>query len=123
MTFLTSNLRMLSLKSVPSSVVIKFVDGPIPVDDGKVFAVVLRVTLHTHPVGLTLSYQGRMQSSLTLEPLTDVAVALNTFELGSSFRAVVAIGTVVGTVQHTVCLRKSAGRNLGQGKSLSPNHK
>lgn len=96
------------------------VEGPdIPLDYGKVNAVVLRVAGDAFLAGTWLEVITGVQALVRDHARRDLRMAIEAFECGLSPEAMTA-GAVGGSVQELVRPRELAGRNLGQAEAAQP---
>jgi hypothetical protein len=105
--------RVPTLEPVACHRMVKLLNGHTPMDEIEIPAGVLIMALRTISSGCVRAHQRRVPTCFGLNALTDIAMAIKTFELGRPLPGVVAIRTVTGSVQHTVRLRQFARRNLG----------
>lgn len=92
----------------------------IPLDQRKIFAVVIRVAAHAFLAGARGDVIGPVQSALGGDSRANIGVTADALELRLAAPDFVAIGAVQGPVQKLVLPRERAGRNLRPARSNQP---
>jgi len=89
----------------------------IPLDQRKIFAVVIRVAAHAFLAGARGDVIGPMQPAFGGDSRANIGVTADALELRLAAPDFVAIGAVHGPVEKLVLPRERAGRNLRRGHS------
>ncbi len=97
-------------------------DRGIPVNDGKIGTIMIRVAFDARPAGPVIANQGWMQAPFLVQPLSYVAMAVEALELGRSLGGIMAVGAVLGACQLTVNARQRARGYLGRPRHTPANH-
>lgn len=111
---------MLTLENVPGIFVIE--GFGIPLDQGKIFTVVLGMTTGTLLAGTGRNVVGRVQALVSGEAGSDFSVTVQAFE-GSLTAEFMATGAIGGTVEGLVGPRQQARRNLRRSTRTGPRQK
>lgn len=94
---------------------VKLLEGRLPMDKRKIFAIVFQVAAHAVPAVGVLHSEKRVVALMNGQSIGNFLVAFEAFEgrrTGSELMACVALGRAV---QGLVRFRKRSGRNLGLG--------
>lgn len=113
MALLASDGRMLFHERVSGLAMIELLERRLPVNEGKIFAIVLEVAPDAIPaVGILHSQKGviALMRSQTVRNFLVAFEALKSGRAGSKLMAGVALGRAT---QGLVCFRERPGRNLG----------
>jgi hypothetical protein len=105
---------MLSFQRVTGPAMIETADRPIPMNDREFQPVVFGMAVHAGSARAVRPHQGRVQPPSLRQPLPNVAMAVQAFEFWRTLARVVAIDTMSGPAQGTVCLRERPGRYLSR---------
>lgn len=92
----------------------------IPLDERKIFSVVLRVALRAFQIRPQLDVIGGMQPSANRNTPRNFAVTIQTLECGLSGRKLVTGGALGHAADGLVRARKRAGRDLGCNRIQGP---
>jgi len=104
---------MFALQDIACAAVVEFLEGYIPVNDGKAPAVVLRVTGDARSSAPVVTDQRRMQAARLVQPGADLLVAVEAFVFRGALGEVVAIRAVRCAVKRAVGLGHDSGGDLG----------
>ena len=117
MALRTLQPSMLALENVPGVFVIE--GFGIPLDQGKIFTVVLGMTAGALLAGTARNVVGRVQALVSGEAGSDFGVTVKAFE-GSLTAEFMATGAISGTVEGLVGPRQRAWRNLRRSTRTGP---
>lgn len=106
---------MFAFQQVSGFFVIEFVR--IPLDQRKIFAVVIRVAAHAFLAGARGDVIGPVQPAFGGDSRANIGVTDDALELRLAASDFVAISAVQGPVEKLVLPRERAGRNLSPGRS------
>jgi hypothetical protein len=113
--FIAGQAGMFAFQQVSGFFVIEFVR--IPLDQRKIFAVVIRVTAHAFLAGARGDVIGPMQPAFGGDSRANIGVTADALELRLAASDFVAIGAVQRPVEKLMLPRERAGRNLRPGRS------
>lgn len=120
MALRTLQPSVLALENVPGIFVIEGFD--IPLDQGKIFTVVLGMTAGAFLAGTARNVVGRVQALVSGEAGSDFSVTVQAFE-GSLTAEFMATGAIGRTVEGLVGPRQRARRNLRPSTRTGPRQK
>jgi len=105
---------MLALEQVTGFFMVELVG--IPLDQGKVRAIVIGVSAHAFLTGTSGNVIGAVQAFFGGDARPDVGVATDALELWLTAADFMAIGAVHGTIEELMLAGQGAGRDLGRGR-------
>jgi hypothetical protein len=113
--FIAGQAGMFAFQQVPGLFVIEFVR--IPLDQRKIYAVVIRVAAHAFLAGAGGNVIGAVQPAFGCDSRANIGVTADAFELRLAASDFVAIGAVQGPVEKLMLPRQWSGGNLRRGRS------
>ena len=120
-TLVAGQPRVLALQHVAGLAVIELVRTRVPLDQRKICAVVIRVTLHAFLAGARGNVIRAVQTLFCCHPRPDVGVATDALEYRLTAADLMTIRAVRQAIQKLVRSRQRAGRDLGVRVSCGQN--
>jgi len=115
MALLAGDGRMLFHQRISSLAMIECLERRLPMNEGKILAIVLQVAAHAVPAVGILHRQKRVVALMRAETVRNFLVAIQALECRRAGPELVAGVALRRTVQRLMRFRERPGRNLGAG--------